>query len=894
MQGLQKKIKSLLLLCAMVLFLSSCFGQKKPQTISHVSEDKIPHRIAVLPAVYMAPENEDMSIGIKSGSEEEKFVTDLVRGVIHNQLAGKGYSTQPLGLVDRKLRSKGDGKAWLKMTLIDLSKLLGVDGLIFPEILSATMLKAVAYDEYSLEVLIKMYNRNGENLGNWSESASKRKIALPTSPIGALATIAEAALDEPAKKHMRLVAYDLGWKISQVLPDSAYEEAIPEILSVDSNIDKGVFAGGDKIEVDLNAEDGLTCTFDIGDFKKKIPMSPVSGGIYKGMYIVRKGDKTTSQPIEIHLAKPNGMERTWIETGGAVTIDAIAPPPPPKTKTKATREGIAISWGRPEKGNLNEFIIERSERPVGDFAVLNNTKDLSYLDAEVNQGKTYYYRVRSVDKIGNRSNPSKVKKSTVPFFDEVKLSSTPKGLLVPGLYSVTGTSIVEEGEVLKVGAGTKFRFLPGAKLVSKGVLLLHGSEKDSIIFEGAGWKGVHVAAKGRAEISHSNFKGCSPCLELKEGRLDVESVYLRGKGGSGFIAGEGGQFLLKDASVEGFKKGIVVNGARGKIEECTVTKNNFGLEFSEGELELTKNNIFGNFDQNLVSRQKLVIGNNFLGTDKVKDLKIQGDILIASLLDSPYPHGRKIILIDKADITPEKIEAVFQKKKAQGIKAFTGRRFGDAHQFLTEALSMKDDKDLYLYLAYTEMILGEEAKSERTLKKGIEKFPYEVKFYEVYGKSLATRGKKAEAILLLDKAITMNPDDRSLRIMKDSLLNPPGSSGNAKEFIRLKVAGIDAFKKRDFKVAEKFLKDALSIGQDKEAYLYLVYAQMDIGNEEALEITLKKGIKDFPGESRFYQTYAKYLSSRGEIKKALTFVDKGLKANPNDKSLKMMKEYLSR
>ena len=894
MHHVSKKTRGFLLLCMMVFALTSCIGQKKPKVISHVSEDKIPHKIAVLPAIYMAPEDEEMSIGIKSGSEEEKFVCDLVRGVIHNQLAGKGYSAQPLDLVDRKLRSKGDGKAWLKMTLVDLSKLLGVDGLIFPEILSATMLKAVAYDEYSLEVLLKMFNKEGENLGNWSESASKRKIALPTSPIGALATIAEAALDESAKKHMRLVVYDLGWKISQILPDSAYEEAIPEILSVDSNIDKGIFAAGDIIELDLNAEDGLKCTFDIGDFKKSIPMSPISGGIYKGIYIVRKGDKASSQPLKIHLTKPNGMERTWIETAGAVTIDAIAPPAPLRTGTTATRKGIVVSWGRPEAEELNEFVIERSEKPIGDFADLNSTKDLNYLDAEVNQGKTYYYRIRSVDRIGNRSNPSKVRKSTVPFFDEVKLPEKPKGSLVPGLYSVTGESIIEEGEILKVVAGTRFRFLPGSKLLSKGVLLVHGSEKNSIVFEGTGWKGVHVAAKGRAEISHSDFTGCSPCMELGEGRMDVETVYLRGDDGSGFTAGEGGRFLLKDLSVEGFNNGIVINGARGVIEECTVTKNDHGLEFSGGELELTNNNIFGNFEQDLISREKLVIGSNFLGTDMVKSLKIQGDILVTSLLDAPYPHGRKIILIDKADITPEKIEAVFQKKKALGMKAFAQRKFGDAHQYITDALSMKDDKDLFLYLAYTEMILGEEAKSERTLERGIKAFPYEVKLYEVYAKSFATRGKKAEAILLLEKALTMNPDDKSLSIMKDSLLNPPGSSGDAKDFIRLKVAGIDAFKKRDFKEAERLFKDALSVGQDKGTYLYLAYAEMNIGDEEALKKTLESGIAAFPNESRFYQTYAKYLSSKGEIKEALSFVDRGLKAKPNDRNLQMMKEYLSR
>ena len=911
-----QKTKGALLLCAMALSLSFCASQEKPKAISYVAENKVPRKIAVLPPIYLAPKNQDVTIAITSGSEEEKFVNDLVRGVIQNQLAGKGYSIQPLDLVDQKLRSKGDAKAWIKRSPTELCNFLGVDGLIYPEILAATMLQAVAYDEYSLEVRLKMFNKEGENLGTWTESASKRKIAIPTSPIGALATIAEAALDEPAKKHMRLVIYDLGWKIAQVLPDSPYEKALPEILSVDSNIDKGVFAAGEKIEVDLNAEDGLTCTFDIGDFKKNIPMSPVSSGLYKGIYVIRKGDNASNLPLAIHLIKPNGVERTWLETGGAVTIDAIAPPAPLETRTKATREGISIVWARPETGDLDAFTIERSDSPVGDFAALNSTKDLSYLDAEVSQGKTYYYRVLSVDRIGNRSSPSEVKKSTVPFFDEVKLSDRPKGPLVPGSYSVTGESVVEEGEVLKIGPGTRFRFQPGAKLLSKGVLLAQGSEKDSIIFEGAGWQGISVAAKGRAEISNSDFKGCSPCIELGEGRLDAQSIYLRGDGGSGFIAGEGGQFLLKGASVEGFEKGIIINDARGKIEESTISKNGYGLEFAAGELELNNNNIFGNSEQDMISHQKIVIGNNFLGTDTVKDLKIQGDILVTSLLDSPYPHGRKIVLIDKADITPEKIEAVFQEKKTKGIEAFTLRKFGDAHQFLADALSMKEDKDVYLYLAYTEMILGEEAKSEKTLDRGIKAFPYEVRLYEVYAKSLATRGKKAEAILLLEKAMKMNPDNKSLGIMKDSLLPPPSpeenkvqapkaavtppgktvpdSSKDAVNFSDVKAAGIDAFKKRDFKKAEGLLKKALSLKQDKESYLYLAYTQMNLGNEEELEKTLKSGIAAFPDEARLYQIYAKYLSSKGEIEKALTLVDQGLKANPDDKNLKMMKDYLKR
>ena len=130
-------------------------------------------------------------------------------------------------------------------------------------------------------------------------------------------------------------------------------------------------------------------------------------------------------------------------------------------------------------------------------------------------------------------------------------------------------------------------------------------------------------------------------------------------------------------------------------------------------------------------------------------------------------------------------------------------------------------------------------------------------------------------------------------------MTPPGktvpdSSKDAVNFSDVKAAGIDAFKKRDFKKAEGLLKKALSLKQDKESYLYLAYTQMNLGNEEELEKTLKSGIAAFPDEARLYQIYAKYLSSKGEVEKALTLVDQGLKANPDDKNLKMMKDYLKR
>jgi len=895
--------------------LSACGTPKKPQKGIFIKEQEIPRKIAVLPVKYALKKKKDVSLEVEPGSEKGKFVANLVRGVIHNQLSGKGYATQPIDLVNRKLAaSKGD-KDWDTIPPKKLCKVLGVDGLVYPEIISATMMKAVAYDEYSIEARVKMANNKGETLGTWTESASKRKIAIPTSPLSVAATLLEAVLDESERKHMRLIVYDLGWKIAQFIPDSPHGKALPEVISVVTNVDKGTFAGGEEIEVVVNAEKDLTCTFDLGEFKKAIPMPYSEDGNYKGVYRIREGDKTSMAPIKIRMVKPNGVERIWVETGGTVTIDAIAPPPPKEMKGRASRQGVSLSWTLPETEDLNEFVVEKSDRPVGDFTLLAKTKDLNFLDPEVTQGSTHYYRVKSVDRIGNLSPPTKTVKMTMPFFDQVKLSDHLKGTLVPGTYLVEGESIVPVGEVLKIGPGSKLKFSPKARLVTKGVLKVTGSEERAAVFEGNGARGIHVAPGGRAEISHASLNGCSPCLETQGGGIEVKSATIKGAGGDGVIIGQGTRFDLEDLLLGGFRRGILIDGGSGKIVGSTITKNDVGVEFASGALELINNNIFGNKEKEVLSRGKLILYDNYLGAATVKEAKLGGDILVKSLLDAPYPHGRKVVLVDEKDITPEVIEARFQKYKGKGIKAFTKRKFGDAHQYLSKAMSLKDDTEVYLYMAYTQMILGEEVNLEKTLEKAIKAFPYEVKLYQIYVKHLAAKGKKQEALSLLGKALKMNPDNETLKIMKQSLVEPPPSPPPVKEkpeekklppppkkeaapkkddndFGKFKAQGIEDFKKRKFKEANKNLTKALSLKNDKEIYLYLAYTQMNLGQKPKLEKTLEKGIEAFPKEVRFYQIYAKHLAAAGETEKALSLIKKALKIEPDNKNLEFMREYL--
>ena len=70
---------------------------------------------------------------IDAESEKGEFVGNLTRGVVQNQLAGKGYNMRVLPQVDQTL-----GKdSWRDLEPGVLCERLGVDGLVYPEILTA-------------------------------------------------------------------------------------------------------------------------------------------------------------------------------------------------------------------------------------------------------------------------------------------------------------------------------------------------------------------------------------------------------------------------------------------------------------------------------------------------------------------------------------------------------------------------------------------------------------------------------------------------------------------------------------------------------------------------------------------------------------------------------------
>ena len=757
-----------------ILVFVSCAttSQKKTaQGISYIEKKKIPSRIAILRPVMLPISQQNTSWPVDPKSKKAKFIKSLVRKSLYNHLVGKGYSVMNLSEADKKLSALGVSLNSISPDQIKhVCKSLNLDGIVLIKIDAASMTSVLAFNIFQINAEVKMFDKDGKELGSWSEKVSQKKLSVPLSPLGAVTTVASAVFIEPSSKmQMRMVIYEWAWRISQLIPDNPYGTKLPKIVSVETNIDKGLFKMGDKISVKVSAEKDLTCFFDIGEFKKNIPMNSNGRGEYSGFYIVKEGDYAVKQPLLIHLIRPNGTERVWVESEGAISIDGIPPKPPEDIKAEVSKDGVQIRWKIADTRDIKGFLIERADKPLGKASFVARTEDVRFIDTKVSQGRTYYYRIMSIDKAGNLSE-SRLISVTVPFFKQIRLSQNLRGNLIAGTYILEKNAIVPEGEILRIGSGVKIKVSSGVGILVKGKIEIEGSATEPAVITGKDWKGIEIDS-GRLLAENFILDGCNSCIRANNGyvRISKGTVKQGNEKGCGISTMEDAIVDLSDVEIMGFERGILLYGGRGRIYRCTIRDNKIGIELKDGSFELLNNNIFDNKEKDIISHQRIVLSDNYLGASLPSKLRIEGNIIVKSLFDAPFPEGRRIVLIGNREISAKELQEKFKYYKTMGKKAFSERRYGDAYEYFKKAIEIKKDRDVYLYLIYTKMAMGETEGIDSLFKEAIEAFPYEVRLYQVYVRYLISKGEKEKAMAMLQKAIRMNPEDKSLIFMMDVL-----------------------------------------------------------------------------------------------------------------------------
>lgn len=758
--------KYLILFLLLLIATGGCAFKKTPQSVQYTEEEAIPYRIAVLPSEFVV--HDSNSTEHKSAlimDDDRRFVADIARSAIANQMAGKGFIPLQMNIVDNKLDDLGQNDEWKELSDKDLCKALQADGLVRTDIYSADMIKALAFDMFQVDAEVRMVNAEGELVGKWRDSASKRRVSVPTGVFALAGTIVEEVFSDPIRRQMRMVIYDWAWNMAQMLPDSPKGTKLPEIIAVDTNVDNRLFAVGKRVTVRVDAEPGLKCFFDIGDFRKNIPLPQTSQGVYEGFYVIREGDKGANEPLVIRLRKANGVDRLWIESGSLITIDGTLPSAPMDIHYRADRDGVHLIWQIPQDNDLDGFTVEKSDTPVSGFEPVIRTNNNSYLDPDIMQGSTSYYRIRSLDKAGNLSAVNGSVKITMPQFDERELSSVLTGTLVKGNYLLTIAATVPEGTSFTIQSGTRIRFENNAGIEVHGNLEASGELSSPVRFLSNSSKGITVYPGGKALISHSEFKGFSNSVSAAGGYCEMRSSVISG-GKTALSVNATGNYDFKGLRISGAETGVAISAGNGSLVRSSINNCTVAISVEGGSTIIKNNNLYDN-EININSLTGLVVTDNYLGSASAENMRVSGNVLVKSILDAPYPHGRQIILVDDRTVTPEVLEKQFTELKKKGISSFHSQHYGDAYQYLNKAVRIKDDRDIYLYLSYTLLALSDDIALSEVLEEGISKFPYDVRLHQLFVRHLLNKGDIKQARQVLEKALTLSPSDNNLLYMKD-------------------------------------------------------------------------------------------------------------------------------
>jgi len=168
-------------------------------------------------------------------------------------------------------------------------------------------------------------------------------------------------------------------------------EVVEKVIVTESKVIKAE-QDGKRINIEWNASDiaekyRVLRKVDNGDF---VAYAKVSGTTYVDKNI-EEGKKYT---YTVRTIDKNGKQSTtYDKTGMSVEVLDFMPHP----TLERTEEGVLVQWN-PAFGAAKYRVMKKNEN--GKWIALCKTTKLSYLDKDVEEGKTYIYTVRSIDETG--------------------------------------------------------------------------------------------------------------------------------------------------------------------------------------------------------------------------------------------------------------------------------------------------------------------------------------------------------------------------------------------------------------------------------------------------------------------------------------------------------------
>lgn len=756
-------IKWLCLLCVLVI-ITSCVPteeiKKDTPEAQAVAEEELPRIVAVLPF---------------QNDTEERGIANQVRKAFYNHFSSKPYKDIEPSILDEKIvyLEKSTGKTVLELKPAEVCQSLGCDGLVYGRITDFKKVYAGVYSQLGVEAEVWIVNtKTGKEVLRLKDAVRYHEGGVPLSPLGIIMTAVSTAMNLREIQQVRLVS-ELAYKLNEKIPSPSgiAAEDMPAIKEVLTNIKEGPFGKGKIIRAGLEGDKSMVAIFDIGNYKKNIPMKEVKPGIYTGEYLVLPGDNIKDMPIVASLKKPGGYESQWIDVSGFVTIDTTPPPQVKGVKAKGFHDRIEIAW-EPLKdiSDLAGYKVLRSEQPLSGYTEVAKIEVNTFEDRTATPDKVYYYRVSAFDQTGNESDPQDPLRTALVSKEPLMLSGElKKDTVLSGVFLIKGDLIVPKGLSLTLEPETRMMFDANVSLLVYGKMVVNAKDSPVELTPSGDkkWKGISVEG-GTIALNGLRTKGAVTAMLLQNTEGTVENGVITDSATGIFISGTP-SVSVKNSTISGNKTGIELQKTGAMIILSNIFLNKEGIRIKGFSGEIKDNNIVDN-EKNISSESNIKIGANYLGSINVDEMRIKGISLIKTY-DNKVPDGK---IVDAIFNPYALLSNEERQKKATEIlieagNYFRQRNYGKAVMLFEEALKAFPTAETYYYLALSYQEMKENDKAMKYLKEGVEKFPKDSTLQRSLGMMYYEKGSEAEAKKVFEEVLRLSPGDRQVKFLLERI-----------------------------------------------------------------------------------------------------------------------------
>ena len=485
---------------------------------------------AVKPAISDAPQHVAVLPAVGEGTPEQR---EDIRTAIHNSLSSRNFELKRPQETDLALVTAGVNPDALALQDPDhLAQLLGLEGLVYVDVLSVSKVYAGAYAQQKVSVRLRLYSA-AKKAFIWEKEETQiaREGGLSLSLLGILTTVITSTkvLTEGVRQTLvDKLARNFASDIPQ--PAAGPTKAVPPSIQVAfSNWGDGPFRAGDEVVVYMKGETGLGANFDLGHERAGLPMREKAAGEYLGTYVVRENDNADNQMVVIHATRLSPRASLDWRVPGRIGLDNKPPSGVVDFKARPVREGVHLAWKNPDGDDTTIFTLERADPDSGIFSKLAEVATSEYIDKNVAVGRTWHYRITPHDAAKNKGPSSSLAIVPVapgPTVISGDIAENTSFHALGSPYRLQGAARVARNATLTLEPGSVVEFGEGANLEVQGGIQSLGESDAPVSFTGHGWHLLVSDSGSRVQfLRQTRFDGGN--LEIHAATVHFEHCIWR-------------------------------------------------------------------------------------------------------------------------------------------------------------------------------------------------------------------------------------------------------------------------------------------------------------------------------------------------------------------------------